>query len=110
MAKANIAETDKHVCEVMMDYALSMGCGQINKLPGLWESVIDENWTIRCNGHDKTIKGVPPYCWSIEYNGWPAGILSIMGEGVICAGELGNAENLIEAIEAKMAKNAQAKI
>ena len=97
-----ILTEENHVCELLMEYALSIGVKRINELPGLWEHKIDDTWEVKCNGHNKTIGSVPPYSWSISYNGWPAGIMSITGEGILCAGEGGNEENLKEAILKKL--------
>lgn len=95
---------DKHICETLLEYVSFLGVKKIDSLPGLWENQIDEHWKIKCNGHKETIDNVPALCWSIEFNGWPAGILSVMGDGVICAGSEGNAENLQKAIEARMSQ------
>lgn len=38
--------TDKHICETLMEYAISSGAKKINELPGLWVSVVDEHWII----------------------------------------------------------------
>lgn len=87
---------------MLLLYATSEGAAKINQLPGIWESTIDEHWVIQCNGHPETIDHILPYSWSIEYNGFPAGILSIHGEGILCAGEMANEQALIAAIERKM--------
>lgn len=91
-----------HIAHLFLEYAKFLGVKSISNLSGLWESKIDDQWTIKCNGHKETIDGVPGFSWLIEYNGWPAGILDIMGDGIICAGEGGNEENLRKAIELKM--------
>lgn len=93
---------EKHLAEFLLEYAISEGATKLHLLPGLWESKIDDHWTIKCNGHKETMEGVPPFCWYIEYNGWPAGIIKLRGEGVIAAGEGANEKTLIAAIEAKM--------
>ena len=99
------AQEEKHICQLMMEYAMGLGARKIDQLPGLWESKIDDQWTIKCNGHTKDMEGVPAFCWSVEFNGWPAGIMSIRGEGVLCAGDLGNEDNLRKAIQNKMQNN-----
>lgn len=95
----------KHICETLLDYVSFLGVQNIESLPGLWENQIDKHWKIKCNGHAETIDNVPALCWRIEFNGWPAGILSVIGEGVICGGDEANAENLQKAIEAKMSQD-----
>lgn len=92
-----------HIVEAMMTVAMFFGAKRINALPGLWEKKIDESWTIKCNGHQHVVAGIMPLTWYVEYNGWPAGSLSIFGEGALCAGEGANEETLraalIECIE-----------
>lgn len=92
--------SDTHIVELLMEYAVRHGAKDLNKLPGLWETKVDETWTIKCNGHDTEIDGVPPFCWYIEYNGWPAGVLSAFhGDGVLAAGEGGNEQSLRTALQ-----------
>lgn len=96
----------KSLAEYLLEYAISEGATKINNLPGLWINKIDEHWLIKCNGHANEIESVPSHCWSIEYNGWPAGILDVRGGGVLCSGDAANERTLIAAIEAKMKTNA----
>lgn len=93
---------EKSLAEVLLDYAISTGVGRIDILPGLWTSQIDEHWLVMCNGHQEVIDHVPAFSWFFEYNGWPAGIMGIRGEGIMCTGEIANEKALIAAIEAKM--------
>lgn len=93
---------DKHICETLMEYVSFLGVTKIDSLPGLWENKIDDTWTIKCNGHNYEVENVPPFSWYIEFNGWPAGVISVMGDGVLCAGKAGNEDNLRRAIEARM--------
>lgn len=93
---------DNHIVILLMSYAKFTGAKDLFKLPGLWVKAVDDNWTIKCNGHDKEIEKVPPFSWFIEYNGWPAGILTVMGDGFLCAGENGNETNLKKALEKAM--------
>ena len=92
----------KHIVETLMEYAIFLGAKRINELPGLWENKINNQWTIKCNGHTEDIQGVPPFSWYIEYNGWPAGILSILGDWAIPAVNGLNEESLHKAIKVKM--------
>jgi hypothetical protein len=92
----------KHLVETLMEYAIFLGAKRINELPGLWENKINNQWTIKCNGHTKDILGVPPFSWYVEYNGLPAGILSIMGDWAIPTVNGLNEESLQKAIKRKM--------
>lgn len=93
---------EKSLAELLLEYAISTGAKRINELPGLWINQVDEHWLIKCNGHEDVIDHVPPFSWSIEYNGWPAGIMHIRGDGFLCSGEMANEKTLIAAIGAKM--------
>ena len=92
------------------DLAISLGVTGINKLPACWEHQIDEHWWVAVNGHDKPVRcsteaNVPPFSIYVVFNGWPAGIIDA-GGGCLCAGAVGNEENLLAAIQA--AKSAAA--
>lgn len=88
----------RHIAEGLIAFALYNGASAICMKKELYVKKVDEHWTIKCNGRNKKINTVPPFSWSIEFNGWPAGILSITGEGVLCAGEAGNEDNLRNAL------------
>jgi hypothetical protein len=82
-------------------------------LPGAWHLVIDEKprWELWCNGHRERIDVEVAASWAtsahrvtidpatiyIEYNGWPAGLLTPMG-GMIAAGAEGNLRTLVAAV------------
>lgn len=97
--------TEKSLAEILLEYALSQGAAKIHLLPGLWINRIDEHWLVKCNGHTETIDGVPAMSWYFEYNGWPAGMITLMGRGFIAGGELANEKTLIQIIAAKMKTN-----
>ncbi len=100
--KAKTMEEKKSLAELLLEYALSQDATKLHLLPGLWESRIDDHWLVKCNRHEETINNLPPFSWYIEYNGWPAGIMGIRGDGVICAGEAANEQTLMAAILKKM--------
>lgn len=81
---------------VAMEFAVASGAENIKDLPGCWSGKVDEHWSLKCNGHDHKIDGVPPYCFYIEFNGWPAGIIA-PNVGTIAAGKLANEETFISA-------------
>lgn len=89
----------KHVCELLVELALQKGAKDAIKLPGLFEMKIDNTWGAKMNPHDHEIESIPPYHWSLSFNGWPAGILHVMGDGVLCAGKAGNEKNLRAALK-----------
>lgn len=82
----------------------ALGVSDIYKLPGCWELQIDDQWWIAMNGHKTPTKDshgfeVPPFHAAVEYNGWPAGIISPAG-GIIAAGSCANENTFIAALEA----------
>ncbi len=103
-------ETEKPICAAfnsIVDLALALGVRDIRKLPECWEHKVDEHWTIAINGHDipklahKTISGkteVPGFHCYVEFNGWPAGLLSPY-DGTFAAGSCANEDTFIAALE-----------
>jgi len=69
---------------------------------GVCSIKIDDTWSVAVNGHDTEKDGVPAFHASIEYNGWPAGIVGVHG-GIVCAGECANENTLIAALDAAIA-------
>ena len=76
--------------------------GPLNKLPGLWVRDLDEQWTLVANGHQRPLEhngvAVPPFHFSVEFNGWPAGMFDAY-DGCIAAGSAANEETFIAALE-----------
>lgn len=78
------------------EYATRHGAQSIKDLPGCWEVQIDARWWIAVNGHDVPTpcsrggEPVPPWSAYIEFNGWPAGLISARDGGCLAAGELAN--------------------
>lgn len=94
-----IAAVFAAVCEL----AIASGAESIKDLPGCWNATVDEHWRVALNGHDADRPAweggpdVPPYCAFVEFNGWPAGMLSAHG-GAIAAGEIANEDALLAAL------------
>lgn len=81
-----------------VELAAALGAKDISKLPGCWSHQVDDHWKIDLNGKDTPIHGIPPFHIAIEYNGWPAGILSPVG-GLIAAGVGANETTFIRALD-----------
>lgn len=97
--------TDVRFTEVfgaIVDLAAALRVTRINQLPGCWEHAIDELWWLALNGHRTPVRCsrgvvVEPFHAYVEWNGWPAGVLSPDG-GLLAAGALANEDALIEAL------------
>lgn len=90
------------VCTVF--YVVSKLCEILKETPirdKVWEHKIDDHWFIKINGHSQEMKGIPAFHMTIEYDGFPAGIVSPF-EGTIAAGEAVNEDVFIEAVEKKL--------
>lgn len=87
-----------HIAEGLLAFAMYNGATSISMKEGLWVKEVDKTWTVKCNGHKERVDTIPPFSWYIEFNGWPAGVIGILGDGVLCAGEAGNEENLRAAL------------
>jgi hypothetical protein len=88
-----------HIGEALLSYAMIRGATPELIKAGNLTYEVDKTWTITVNGTPNKIAAVPPYSWYIEFNGWPAGILSVItGEGLLCAGAAGNAKELAKAL------------
>lgn len=93
------------IFEAVAILAAALGVKKINQLPGCWEHQVDARWWIAVNGHAKptncsrTSGPIDPYTCYIEFDGWPAGLVSPYG-GALAAGEAANEEALIVALNA----------
>jgi len=75
---------------------------------GCWERQLGE-WWFAVNGHDGPRKcshgvEVQPYHCYVEYNGFPAGLMTPFG-GVIAAGRIANEDAFAEALHAELRKH-----
>ena len=91
----------------IIDLMLARGISNIKDLPGCAELRIDKQWEIAVNGHREPMKcshgtEVPAHAAYLQFNGWPAGIITPYG-GVVAAGSLANESTLLEAIEIAIA-------
>ena len=92
----------------IVDLAFAVGANPLSKHAGCWEYRIDEQWEIAVNGQAVVTRcshGVeidPFYCY-VQFNGWPAGVLSPAG-GMMAAGSSANEEELMAALDRAIAK------
>lgn len=87
---------------LLAEFAVATGAKSIGDLAGCWEKRIDEHWWVAVNGHLDEVAcsreaPVPPRHAYIEYDGWPAGVLSEQG-GVVTMGEVANEDSLKAAL------------
>lgn len=91
----------------VVDLGLALGAQPLHRHPACWECQVDEQWRVSMNGHrnpQKTTTGheVPPFECLVEFNGFPAGLLSPF-DGVIAAGAAANEDAFITAVKARTA-------
>lgn len=92
-------------------YAQSHGAKNLKDHPGCWERQVDETWFVAFNGHKEPTPthggkkslgqsvDVLPFSVYVEYNGWPAGILTPSG-GEFAAGSGANVDTFVAALAA----------
>lgn len=105
----------KHL-SVVFDHAVTLGLlldvSDLKNYEGPWICKVDDRWTFAINGLDKPvavdlgegsmgIEKLERFHMAIWFNGWLAGIIHPFG-GIICAGEAGNEDELIKALEARI--------
>ncbi len=97
-----MSDATKTVAGAIIDLSAALGITHINKLPGCHEHQVDERWSLAVNGHLKpmrTSKGntLEPLHVIVYYNGWPAGVFHIAGDGWFAAGTGANEDAFIAA-------------
>jgi hypothetical protein len=90
------------IMDAFAGYAIRHGHAPINRLVGCLEVQVDSRWWIAANGHrtpTKCSKGVEvaPFEIYIEFNGWPAGMVSPF-DGVLAAGSIANEAALVKVL------------
>ena len=83
---------------------LARGVRNIKTLPGLCHVPINDQWEAWINGRDEVLPTdggveVKPFHAYVEYNGWPAGIVSAY-DGEFVAGEAANLDSFLAAVTA----------
>jgi hypothetical protein len=104
-----MADPDDTVTEAfgkIAKLAVLLGVKNIRELSGCWELQIDEHWWIAVNGHREPVKNslgddVPPFEAYIQFNDWPAGLISPRG-GIIAAGSCANENTFIDALDRRI--------
>ncbi len=92
--------TDQGIAEAyarVVQLALALGVRKASALPGLWEHDVDAQWRVKLNPHPEEREQIPGYHMLVEFNGWPAGLISPQG-GTIAAGAVANEHTFIEAV------------
>ncbi len=117
--KMNEPQEIPQVFAKIVELCEALGVSNIKELPGCWKHRIDDQWKIWVNGHDRPITirwpgvirdkvEIPPFHAYIEFEGWPAGLVSPKG-GTMVAGRVAHKDTFIEALDRaiKEAKNEQ---
>lgn len=94
---------ENNAYQKLIDYIEFLKVENIKDLPGLWVHKVDDNWTIKSNGHKHVVERLNPFCFLIEYNGWPAATFDAFGKGMWNVAEPCSQEKFIEVINEKMA-------
>ena len=91
----------------IVELGIALQIAPLDQHDGCWEADVDEHWFIAVNGHpeprlmrkDQNLPPVQPYTVYVEWNGFPAGILTY-SDGCIAAGAAANEDTLIAALVA----------
>ncbi len=87
----------------LVELGLALGFKSVSQLDGCAEFAIDDQWWCALNGHRERTKctrgaEVPSFHAYVEFNGWPAGVISPRG-GEFVAGAAANEDAFIAALE-----------
>lgn len=97
----------KEAYAVLAELGITLGAAPLNKHPACWECQIDRQWRVAVNGHHEprhcsfSNVAIDPFHCYIEFNGWPAGIMTPAG-GTIAAGAAANEDTFIAAMRARL--------
>lgn len=99
-----ISKVFERVCAL----GIAMGWENINSQPGCVEHQVDPQWWFAINPHGEPTEcssgaKVPAYAIYLQFNGWPAGVVTANG-GLMAAGGLANEERLIDALNVAIEK------
>jgi hypothetical protein len=100
------------IFEKTCELGMALGWENISLSPGCQEHQVDAHWWFAINPHDVPVscsKGgskVPARCIYFQFNGWPAGVVSVQG-GLLVTGGLANEETLLAVLEQAIEKAGQ---
>ena len=78
------------------------GYEKLSVYPGVLKMHVDDRWTVKCHAqHGQQVDGLDPFLFYVEFNGWPAGIISVNG-GIIAAGAIANEDALCKAVRERL--------
>ena len=97
MADKQIGEAWHLASLVLFNKAQSEGYDNLGEYPGIVEQEVGI-WKLELHTGDDLIDDLPPFHVRLSFNGWPAGIIAA-GGGIMAAGEAGNEDALIAALE-----------
>jgi|SRR3990167_4100444 len=86
---------------LICEYGYQLGLRDICKKEELVVLEIDSHWKATINPTKKEISCIPAWSISVDFNGWPAGIISA-GGGIIAAGSLANEDTLTKILKEKI--------
>jgi hypothetical protein len=86
-----------------------LGARNIRARSGCWEAAVDDTWWVALNPHEHDCRcsrgpEVPAFVAYVEYNGWPAGHVSLLGDGWFAAGDGANPETFAAAVRTRIAR------
>lgn len=100
-------------CAAVMLYSQRVGVMNLAaKFVGVcWEQKVDDAWWFAINPNRHPVKvstgiEVGPFCLYVEYNGWPAGMLSFGSGGEFAMGTGANPETFYRALMAAAERKA----
>lgn len=104
-----MSATEHDALLAVLALAQHLGVRDSGELPEYWEEQIDAAWWIAVNGQLADVvssrgMSVPSGTIYVEFNGVPAGIMHILGEGEFAAGTEANPETFAAAIAARCAE------
>lgn len=101
-----MSDTCKHPVQSIVRLAERLGISSLatNYVGRCWEHQVDERWWFAINPNREPVEcghgvKVLPFNIYVEFNGWPAGVFTLDGDGEFAAGEAANEDAFIAALE-----------
>lgn len=73
-------ETQVHPMSIIIEYMDFIKPGSLENHPGIWESKINDDFTLKLNPTNHELEEIPPYHFYITYKRWPFGLF-FAGDG-----------------------------